>query len=226
MANTPITGASSVLEQLAMQQPTRSASKTLSQDTFLKLMIAQMNNQDPSKPLESGEFLSQLAQFGSLNGITQLQKSFESLASALQSNQALQASTMVGRNVLVEGNQMRLASAGDKIAGMVDLPAATGDLHMRIYNATGLLVKEIPLGAQPAGQVQFTWEGMDSGGTAAPAGIYRVTAEASINGQTVALPTLLEARVDSVSLAAGGAGARLNLAGLGAVGMEKVRAVK
>lgn len=226
MANNPISSASSVLDQLAIQQQTKSPSKTLSQDTFLKLMVAQMNNQDPGKPMESGEFLSQLAQFGQLNGITELQKSFESLAGALQSNQALQASTMVGRTVLVEGSQMRLAQAGEKISGQVDLPAATGDLNLKVFNAAGQLVKEIPLGAQPAGQVQFTWEGMDSGGSAAPAGTYRVTAQASINGQTLALPTLLEARVESVSLQPGGAGSRLNLAGLGSVGLENVRAVK
>ena len=217
---------SGVLDQLAIQQPIKSASKTLSQDTFLKLMIAQLNNQDPGKPMESGQFLSQLSQFGQLNAATEMQKSLESLTSMLQSNQALQASTLVGRSVLVDSDSKTLATAGDKISGVIDLPTATGSLNLKVFNSVGQLVKEIPLGAQPAGQVQFTWEGMDSGGSAAPAGTYRIVAEGSINGQTTALSTQIESRVDSVSLGAGGATSRLNLAGLGAVGIESVRAVK
>lgn len=226
MASNTVNTASSVLEQLAIQQSKPTPSKTLSQDTFLKLMVAQMNNQDPQKPMESGEFLSQLAQFGSLNAITGLQKSFESLASTLQSNQALQASTMVGRTVLVEGNFMTTGSAGAGISGVVVVPAATGELNLKVFNSSGQLVKEIPLGAQPAGQVQFNWEGLDSEGGAAPAGTYRITAEALINGQTTGLTTQLEAKVQSVSLQSGGTGALLNLAGLGSVKMDSVRAVK
>ena len=176
MDNKTIGSSSSILEQLAIKQPQATRSKTVSQETFLKLMVAQMNNQDPQKPMESGEFLSQLAQFGSLNGITELQKSFSTLATALQSNQALQASTMVGRNVLVDGNQARLSSAGAKVSGAVEIPAATGDVMLKIYNPAGQLVKQISMGAQPAGQAQFTWEGLDDGGNAAPAGTYRITA--------------------------------------------------
>ena len=78
--------------------------KSLGQEEFLELMMTQLQNQDPLNPAESGEFLSQIAQFGTVNGITELQQSFSTLASSLQSNQALQASTMVGRSVLVESN--------------------------------------------------------------------------------------------------------------------------
>jgi len=217
---------SGVLDQYAIQQSAKAANKTLSQDTFLKLMVAQMNNQDPNKPMESGQFLSQLSQFGQLNAVTQLQKSFETLASTLQSNQALQASTMVGRTVLVEAGKMTTQTAGDKISGVISLPAQTGSLNVKVYDSTGQLVKEIPLGAQPAGEVKFTWEGMDSGGVAAPAGTYRITAQAEYNGQTVAMTTQLEARVESVSLGTNGAASRLNLAGLGAVGIDSVKAIK
>ena len=87
--------------------------KSLGQDEFLELMMTQLQNQDPLNPAESGEFLSQIAQFGTVNGITELQQSFSTLASSLQSNQALQASTMVGRSVLVENNILQLGATGE-----------------------------------------------------------------------------------------------------------------
>jgi flagellar basal-body rod modification protein FlgD len=221
-----IGSSSSVLDQLAIKSNSTAPAKTLSQDTFLKLMIAQMNNQDPNKPMESGQFLTQLSQFGQLNGITQLQKSFDSLASSLQSNQALQASTMVGRTVSLEANKITTATAGQGVSGSVTLPAATGAVNLKVFDGAGQLVKEIPLGAQPAGEVKFAWEGMDAGGNAAPAGTYQFVVDALINGNTMGLTTKLDARVESVSLGSGGSPSKLNLAGLGSVGIDSVKTIK
>lgn len=217
---------SSVLDQLAIKSNTKSATKTLSQETFLKLMVAQMNNQDPNKPMESGQFLTQLSQFGQLNGITQLQKSFDSLASALQSNQALQASTMVGRTVSLEANKMTTSTAGQGISGSMTLPSDSGAVNLKVLDSSGQLVKEISLGAQPAGEVKFAWEGMDAGGNAAPAGTYRIVADALVNGNTIGLTTQINARVESVSLGNGSTPSKLNLAGLGSVGIDSIKTIK
>lgn len=225
MANS-ISGLPAALESLAIKQTEKTKGKTLDQDAFLNLMVAQMNNQDPTKPLETGEFFSQLAQFGTVSGINQLQTSFQSLASALQSNQALQASTMVGRNVLVEGSRINLTSAGATVSGAVDLPQASGDVTLGVFNSAGQLVKTLSLGAQSAGLVQFTWEGLNDGGVAVPAGQYKVVAEAQIDGKSTAAKTLLEGKVESVTLLSGGAGPRLNLAGLGQIGIDAVREVR
>jgi hypothetical protein len=81
------------------------ANDKLGQEQFLKLMITQLNNQDPFKPLESGEFLGQLAQFGTVSGIQDLQQSFQGLAGSMQSNQALQAAGLVGRSVYVPAQE-------------------------------------------------------------------------------------------------------------------------
>jgi flagellar basal-body rod modification protein FlgD len=220
----------SVLEKLGVKSETKTASKTLSQDTFLKLMVAQMNNQDPNKPMDSSNMLTQLSQFGQLNGITQMQKSLDTLtstlASAMQSNQALQASTMVGRTVSVEAGKLTTMAAGQSVTGSLNLPSASGGVSLKVFNAAGSLVKEISLGAQPAGDVQFTWEGMDAGGSASPAGTYTIKAEALMNGTTVAVKTNLDAKVESVSLGTGGVGSRLNLAGLGSVGIDSVKAIR
>ncbi len=198
--------------------------KSLGQDEFMKLMVAQMNNQDPTKPLENAEFLSQLAQFGTVNGITELQKSFSTLANAMQSNQALQASTMVGRSVLVPTNTINLETGGI-VEGAVDLTGSTGALNLIIKDSAGQVVKELNLGAHEEGQVSFKWDGLDDSGSAVSPGQYTITAEAAIDNTTEAMETMVMAKVDSVTLS-GAAGPQLNLAGLGTIGIDKVKQIQ
>ncbi|MCH9672510.1 MAG: hypothetical protein K0U93_13805 [Gammaproteobacteria bacterium] len=86
---------------LAQQTTSNAASKELGQEEFLDLLVAQLQYQDPIKPLENAEFVSQVAQFSSVSGLSEIQKSLGDLVGAFQSNQALQASTLVGREVLL-----------------------------------------------------------------------------------------------------------------------------
>ncbi len=226
MANS-IDGLSAGFEALGLRQAdnAQQKSKGLDQDAFLELMVTQLNNQDPMNPMESGDFLGQLAQFGTVNGISQLQTAVSSLASSLQSSQALQASTMVGRTVLVPGNQSPVLPAAGGIAGAVELSEPAANLSIAIQDGAGQTVKTLSMGAQPTGLAQFQWDGLDDAGNAVPAGNYRISAEAQVNGQNVSFATLLRARVDSVSLLPGGAGTQLNLGVLGTVGLEDVREV-
>ena len=92
----------------------------LQQEDFLELMIAQFSNQDPFAPLENGDFLGQLAQFGTVSGIEELQQSFETVAASLNSDQALQASTLIDHEVLAPGN-IGVLEAGGTIQGAVEL---------------------------------------------------------------------------------------------------------
>lgn len=219
-----INGLGKGLEGLALKTAENKDNKSLGQDEFMKLMVAQMNNQDPTKPLDNADFLSQLAQFGTVNGITELQNSFSTLASSLQSNQALQASTLVGRSVLVSTNSVNL-NVGGVVDGEVDLSGSTGALDLTIKDSSGQIVKELSLGANEAGPVPFKWDGLDDSGVAVPAGQYTITAEASIDGTTEAMETMIKAKVDSVTLA-GASGPLLNLAGLGSVGINDVKQVQ
>jgi flagellar basal-body rod modification protein FlgD len=193
---------------LGQPQPQRTASTELGQDQFLSLMIAQLKNQDPMQPMQNGEFLSQMAQFGTVSGIQDLQKSFGSLASSLQSNQALMATSLVGRAVLVPGSQ--LPFAGAPAGAAAELPQAAADVRVTVLDASGQVVRQFALGAQAAGTVRFTWDGLNNAGATMPAGSYTIKAEA-INGTTTsALATNVVARVDSVSLG-GQQGITLNL---------------
>jgi flagellar basal-body rod modification protein FlgD len=219
--NSVLTGG---LEQYAFNQEKTRPKDELGQSQFLELMITQIKHQDPLNPQESGEFLSQLAQFGTVNGITELQSSFEQLAVTLQSSQALQASTMVGRSVLIPGN-VGLLETGVELQGAVDLPASSGDLKVFIQDAAGQLVKQINLGTQQAGLARFSWDGTSDSGAAVATGTYSVSAQATVDGTAVSQQTLIQAKVDSVTLGKAGGDSSLNLRGLGTVFMNNIREI-
>jgi len=200
-------------------------SAKLGQEAFLELMMTQLKNQDPFKPMESGEFLSQIAQFSSVTGIQDLQSSFSTLSSSLTSNQALQASSLVGRTVLVP-QQTALLGEGGSISGTVDLPSSTPELVLNIHDPSGQLVRRISLGQQADGQIPFAWDGRNDAGNPVPAGIYQVSATALVGGEPVAVEALTNARVDSVTLGRSGEGITLNLAGLGSLALSEVRQIK
>ena len=204
-------------------QPTK-ANDQLLQEDFLKLMVAQLKNQDPMKPMESGEFLGDIAQFGTVSGIQDLQESFASLSSSVQSSQALQAAALVDRQVLVPMNRGQLESGG-AISGAVDLPASTSQLTLGVYDSAGALVRQISMGSQPAGLAQFQWDGLADNGTYAQPGLYQVRAEALYNGETTSATTLIEADVRSVTLGSGGQGLTVDLGALGSVSFAQVRQI-
>jgi flagellar basal-body rod modification protein FlgD len=215
---------SATLQSLGLASPPKAKPATLGQEEFLKLMMTQLRNQDPFKPLESGEFLSQIAQFSTVTGIQDLQASFKTLSSSLYSNQALQASSLVGRTVLVPSASAALA-AGGQVSGAVDLTSSTSQLVVGVYDGTGQLVRRISLGPQAAGQVSFAWDGLTDAGTAAAPGTYRVRAEAEIGGQAVAMDTLVASKVESVVLGGRDGGIRLNLSSLGGFDFSAVRQI-
>lgn len=196
-------------------------SSELGQQQFFDLMVTQLKNQDPMKPMESGDFLGQIAQFGTVNGITELQTSFATLASSLQSNQALQASTMVGRDVLLPRDKVVLAKEGSAEMA-TKLPEAASNVRVTLSDTSGQVVRQFALGPKDAGNLKLTWDGvMDNGKKASP-GTYSMKVEASMNGQMQALESLVRARVDSVSLGRNGLPPTLNVNGIGAVDMADV----
>lgn len=212
-----------LLDSLGLSSSTKKpeAGETLGQSEFLKLMTTQLQNQDPMKPMESGEFFSQIAQFSLVSGVEELQTSFQQVADAMQSTQTLQASAMVGRSVLVPGDTVSLAAGGAVAAG-VTLPASTGKLVVGVVDSSGQLVRRLDLGTQPAGDVTFTWDGLDGNGAAAPAGNYRLVAQMDYDGEAVALETLVTSKVNSVVVGKNGQGITLNLSNNGQVGLADI----
>jgi len=201
-----------------------SSSASLGADAFMKLMIAQMQNQDPTNPMDNSQFLAQLAQFSTTSGIQDLQKSFSDLAGSLQSYQALQASGLVGRAVLVTSDTAYLP-AGGSVYGQTTLDSTTTQLRLGVYDTSGQLVRTVDLGMNAAGTVNFKWDGLDDAGNAVPGGTYTLKAEALVGGKMEALSTDVYAMVDSVNLAAKNRGIELNLAGMGTYELSQVKQI-
>lgn len=173
---------------------------SLGQSDFLKLMTTQLMNQDPMAPMENGEFLGQMAQFSTVSGIQSLQLSFEKLASALQTNRVLEASTMVGKKVLVEADRAELGADGAGIKGVVEVPEGARSVQLTVRNAQGAVVKQLGLEAAGPGSLDFAWDGLLDDGTPAPAGSYTLSAMTAVNGQNTMLTTRLALPVVSASI--------------------------
>lgn len=196
----------------------------LGQDEFLKLMTTQLKNQDPFEPMDNGEFLSQIAQFGTVNGITDLQESFSGFASDMQSNQALQATNIIGHGVLAETSVGQLPHTG-VLQGAVDLPSYSPNVAVNIYDRSGQVVNRIDLGEQLSGTVPFTWDGSTFGGARAPAGQYSVEVEVVEGAQTYVYPTLLYGNVNSLGLGETGSELQVDVQGLGQVPFSQINKI-
>lgn len=194
--------------------------KALDKNAFLKLMVAQMNNQDPLSPQDNGEFVSQLAQFSSVEGIDNMNTTMGLMANSMQSSQALQASALVGRTVHVNTDNSTL-NEGGVISGSIKLASSTNSLQVNITNSNGELVRQVQMGNQTRGDVSFVWNGQSKDGTQLPAGNYKFTAEASVGGINEPMPMSLSANVNSVTINPDRS-VVLNLAGQGAVALLDV----
>tara|TARA_R110000782_G_scaffold248213_3_gene335124 strand:+ start:1077 stop:1748 length:672 start_codon:yes stop_codon:yes gene_type:complete len=208
------------LQHLALKQPETKANEGLDQADFLDLILTQLQNQDPLNPADSGEFVSQMAQIASVDGISQLSSSFATLSSSMQSSQALQASTLVGNTVLVPSDKAELVP-GSQVTGKIFSESSTTNLVLNISDSKGQSVRKFNLGEHEAGLVEFNWDGLDDAGAALPAGTYTIEAAVQVDSEAVAQTVLVNAKVDSVSLITG-AEPLLNLNGLGAYSMNDV----
>lgn len=196
----------------------------LGQNDFMKLMLAQMKHQDPFKPLDNNEFLGQMAQFSTVSGISEINKSMSTLADSLKSSQMLNAATLVDKHALVAANQTRFDGA-TAVRGQVDLPTASTGVQIEIVKPNGEIAKRISLGPQSAGSVDYTWDGRLGSGAMAPAGNYQIRASYFTGNQQEALQNHLYAPISSVSLPSGGGSANVELKGLGIFQLSDVKSI-
>ena len=183
-----VSGTSSVLDQYQIKQETKQ-NKDLGKNEFLNLLVAQLNNQNPLEPQGNGEFIAQLAQFSSLEGIQQLNSSVSSMMSSFQSSQALQASSLVGRKVIVP-SEKAVVDTSESFKASTILPVSSSNVYVNVYDSAGSVVTRINLGEQAAGNVSFIWDGKDSSGNLMPPGTYKFEAQATYGTETTGLYTL------------------------------------
>ncbi|MDH5300710.1 MAG: flagellar hook assembly protein FlgD [Gammaproteobacteria bacterium] len=219
-------------DQLGIQkkQAEKKDQNGLAQADFLKLLMAQVQNQDPLKPQDNGEFLGQMAQFSTVSGLQDMQKSIDNLANSFMSNQALQASSLVGRLVLVPGGSGFLpehVEGQDRfMAGAIEPDEPVKSVKLEVVGANGELVRTMRMGAMDSGLERFVWDGLDDAGNPVKAGKYSIRATAlDAKDEQIALTTHMLAPVDSVTLGRNGEKMKLNVAGFGAMDIDKIREI-
>ncbi len=192
--------------------PQQAERDNLGQSDFLTLMITQFKNQDPFEPMDNGEFLGQLAQFSTVNGIESLNDSFTGLSGSMQDNQALQAAGLVGHSVLAVTDIGHLRDSGP-LKGAIELESSASNVQIDITDESGALVQRLNLGQQPPGMVNFSWDGVDAKGDRAATGHYQVSARVVRGTNIESAATVIEAEIKSVTLGQFGGGMSLNLEG-------------
>ncbi|MBD9575288.1 flagellar hook assembly protein FlgD [Pseudomonas sp. BGr12] len=227
--NTDNSASSSILSSLNAGSKSSSTAETgtsaLGKDSFLQLLVTQLNNQNPLDPQDNTEFVSQLAQFSSLESMQNLDTTLGTFYSSFQSSQALQASSLVGRSVIVNSSKVQVDDPSAGVNGTLVMPSGGDGVTLKIYDDSGDLIRTVDMGSQKAGNIDFKWDGKDDSGELVAAGTYTVKASASLDGTSTALTTYLPATVNSVTLGQNGGEMSLNLAGIGAVSASSIQTI-
>jgi flagellar basal-body rod modification protein FlgD len=191
------------------------------QNRFLTLLVTQLKNQDPLNPLDNAQMTSQLAQMSTVTGIEKLNTTLASLVDGLGDTQAMQASEMIGKTVLVPGSSLSLSKGA--AYGGVNLASAADQVTVSILNSSGKVIQTESLGAQKAGVINFAWDGATSPGAAATDGAYTFKVEA-VQGSNAVTATALQFGTVS-ALARTTSGFQLDLGALGKFGFDDVQQV-
>jgi flagellar basal-body rod modification protein FlgD len=193
---------SQVIESM-LHTTTSTAKKTPSQelgkDAFLKLLVTQLQHQDPLNPMESVEFTGQLAQFSSLEQLTSLNDSFSGISAALMAQNNYQAINLVGKDVKALGNTLSIVD-GSSSKGLYSLEEAAATVQVHIYDEKGTLVRTLDVGKQVAGDHGLAWDGLDQRGRTLADGEYTYVVSAQDSeGSAIAVAQQISGRVTGVT---------------------------
>lgn len=219
-----VNNATSVYEQINKSNQTGSDNKTQSQadsDMFMKLMIAQLKNQDPTSPADTADFMQQISNMSTVESINNLNTTMTDMSSALLTSQAaLQASSMVGQTAFVKTDTAVLNAEG-VIEGVLNLPSSASDVRVSIYDAAGGVVDRWSMGAKTLGDHNFSWQVGDRD----PQSKYRVVVEATDkDGKYTTTESYIGHRVDSVTLGQNGIGMKVNT-GAGTASINDIKQI-
>ena len=196
---------------------TAASDANASQDRFLKLLVAQLNNQDPMNPMDNAQMTSQMAQINTVTGIQQLNETVKSLGTQFNSMQVLQGASLVGHDVLLNGNTLSIN--GGVAKGAVDLPSNADKVSVQIISPGGQLLDTVNLGAMAAGQHDFQWDASNYSGGGSPT--FKVIAS---NGtQSVAAASLVRDTIVAVSNT--GSGMSVQLKGRDPVAYDSIQSI-
>lgn len=193
------------------------------QNTFLKLLVTQLQNQDPLNPADNAQITSQMAQISTVDGINQLNTTLQAMAASFSANQSLQATSLIGKSVLVPGTGLQLLNGSAQ--GGVNLAQAADSVVVSVLDRSGQTVDTVNLGAQAAGVLGFQWDGTTNSGTKAADGNYTFSVQASQGGTAVNAVALAAGAVGGVTPGTAGAAPTLQVNGVGQVALSAVQEI-
>ncbi len=186
------------LDSMSSAPQSNLKNKEMGKEEFLKLLSVQLQHQDPLNPLDNSEFIAQLAQFSSLEGITNMSVSMDSMSEQIIGMNNMNAASLIGKAVKVPGNGLELGASGTAPVEY-ELSKDAAKVTVSIFNESGVLMGNYDTGSVRAGKNTFTWNGTDMSGNAAPAGSYTFSvAAAGIDGASVNVKTLKLSAVEGV----------------------------
>lgn len=185
---TDTVSSSSLLKNVTRYEDVKDQGKSKSREEmgkqdFLTLFTAQLQNQNPLEPVKNEAFVAQLAQFSQLEALTNMQTSLDTFVTAMSGERMLNSASLIGKKVAISDSLTQLTQGGT-IDASIDLPEGAAGIQINVHDARGNLIQELIAGPQMPGTLPVQWDGKDAMGNPAPAGLYRLTAQAVINGNT------------------------------------------
>ncbi|MFZ0451513.1 MAG: flagellar hook capping FlgD N-terminal domain-containing protein [Desulfatiglandaceae bacterium] len=175
------------------------AADKLGKDDFLKIFMAQIQNQDPMSPMEGTEFTAQLAQFSSLEQLFNVNDNLAAIKDANGNTTRYDVLNFMGKEVVAKGDQLSLGADGTG-KGAFQI-AGTAGCTVQVMDSSGSVIRNIPLGTLDAGQHHFEWDGLSDSGTRMTAGTYKFAVNAADEaGNPVLADTMISGKVTRVNL--------------------------
>lgn len=225
MATTSAASTNNAAETYSAISGANSKAKTTTtadmENTFLTLLTTQLKNQDPLNPLDNAQVTTQLAQINTVSGIERLNTTLTKLLGAYDSSQAMQSSSLIGKGVLVAGNNLVLSSGVG--GGGIKLDEAADQVTIKVLDASGKVVQSQNLGAREAGVFTFAWDGKNDAGEQLADGAYKFSVEATKGSDKVGATALNAGMVSAVTRSS--SGFVLDLGNLGSVKFDDVQQI-
>lgn len=194
--------------------------QNLTQEDFFALLTEQLAYQDPTKPADNDQMIAQMTNFTMAEGISNMSKEFATFSQSMTSGQTLQASSLIGRNILIPSGNVSV-SDGSTTTGVIAAPQSAQNVAVRIEDSSGQLIRTIQMGNKEAGTFNFEWDGKDANGDPVADGNYVIKAQGRIGNNNTALTVATHTRVNSVNVGASGQGITVNTS-LGPVAFSDV----
>jgi flagellar basal-body rod modification protein FlgD len=192
------------------------------QNNFLKMLVTQLNNQDPLKPLDNSQLTSQLAQISTVSGMQTMNATLTQLLNQTSASRAMDSAALIGRTVMVPGKQVSVEGGMPGKIGL-DLPSTADSVTVDVLDKSGNVVRTLDMKGQTAGVHDIAWDGKNDAGVAVADGDYTFKVRATANGTSVQPVALVYGKVQSIS--GDSTGVLVDLGGGQAANVDDVRRI-